>query len=93
MKKYVEIEKLTRKYLEGKLEKLTVLYKDNQSVEVDVVYLDEFHCRYRYDMLVDFISRDSNFLSHNGNAILCNINLGRETQFEAEVCKVITAVN
>lgn len=93
MRKYLKIERLTKNYLQGKLERLTILYNVDNNIELDICYIDEYRSRCHYDVIVNVLSNTTRFLSHNSKEVLYNISLDRQKQFEDEICKVITSVS
>ncbi len=90
MKKYRRIEKLTKEFLEGKLEKLSISYGENHTVEVIVGYEDPYNYRFDYDILYNLDNHDVKFLSHQGKAdYFTSIPLERIKKFEHSVCSAL----
>jgi len=90
MRKYRIIEKLTKEYLEGKLEKLSINYGENHTVEVIVGYEDSYNYRYDYDILFNLDDQRVKFLSHQGKAdFFSRIPLNRIKKFEQSVCRAL----
>lgn len=85
MKKYAEIAQLTSKYLEGKLQRLTMEYVDSNILKVSVVYEDSYDYFYDYDLEINSHEKEYNFLGHQCKSSLFKLKLDREAKFERAV--------
>ncbi len=82
MKKYPRIAELTKQYLEGNLEKLTIEYDKHDTFIIKVLYEDPYDFKFDYDIELNSKKRDFSFLGHHSMSVLHRINLDRDKQFE-----------
>lgn len=90
MKRYEEIVKLTKKYLQGDLSNLKLEYQGKNELKISVVYDDVHHYTYDYDFKI-FNHTTANFLGHYSHSVLYKIKLEREEEFEHKMIELITA--
>jgi len=89
MKKFGDVYQLTRDYLNGKLEKFSIDFKNENCCVVSVVYQDDFKYRYDYDVEINREQHDTHFLGHSGTSVLCKLNLERNQEFEKAICNYL----
>jgi hypothetical protein len=89
MKKFSDVYQMTREFLNGKLEKFSMNYKNENCLVISVKYEDDYDYRYDYDVEIVKDGRVVNFLGHNGTSVLCKIKLDRNQDFENAICNYI----
>lgn len=82
MKEYAEIASLTTQYLGGSLDRLTIEYKDKNSLFISILYSDDHNTLYDYDIEVDSSNKEFSFLGHQSKSTLHKFSLDRDSQFE-----------
>jgi len=85
MEKYNELALLTKRFLDGELQKLTVEYKNSELLEVNVCY--EFnHIRgFNYKICFDKSCNKVEFIYHKCISSTGNSVLKRESNFESAI--------
>ncbi len=86
MRKYDEIAELTKKHLDGKLEKLTMEYLSNHTLDISVQYEDDHDIQFNYDLKIDTDERSSKFFGHNSTGVLYRTTLKDVPSFDTEIC-------
>lgn len=89
MEKYEIVKEITKDYLEGTLEKLTIQYEKDNVLNLSIEYEDSHNFRYDYDMEYDTIKHLVKFVSHQSTGVLYRVNLDREESFEEEIRKAV----
>ena len=82
MKEYAEIASITNQYLGGSLDRLTIEYKEENSLFISILYCGDHDILYDYDIEVDSSNKKFSFLGHHSKSMLHKFSLDRDTKFE-----------
>ncbi len=82
MKKFSELQELTKSYLNGDLDKLKVEYEDDNQMRVEVAYTDKDHYHLFYVVDINQANQHVDFIEHYCNFGRDYINLVPCDRFE-----------
>lgn len=85
MEKYASISKITEKYLDGRLCKLTMEYDTPEQLMLSVLYEDQNDYWFDYQLQIDRTEEKVSFLRHHSEGILKSAELNRESRFEKAI--------
>lgn len=89
MKKYSQIAELTKSYLEGTLQNLTIEYVEADVFKVHILYEDDYDFFFDYDLEVNVKEKAYSFLGHRSSSPIIKAKLLREPLFEKAVFQTI----
>ncbi len=89
MKKYSQIAELTKSFLDGSLQRLTMEYVEPEVFKIHILYEDDYDFFYDYDLEVDVKNKEYNFLGHRSASPIFRTQLNREKRFERAVFETI----
>ncbi|XMB85315.1 hypothetical protein RJG79_07755 [Mycoplasmatota bacterium WC44] len=86
MRKYSKVSELTKEYLNGKLNKVSIEYENENTLLISVSYEDSHHGWFNYAIKMNNKSNGVDFVHHQCRDMVGVITLTREQEFESAIC-------